>query len=225
MIEVEEKFLREIIANFDKLPENKQDWFAMVGRRLAWNEQDFRTYLKIIQSDKDVKFFGGLKLKPNMSYYVVAESREALEKFRIYYTVHGAKTFEDFIRFTQKIFLNTYVEQTSNPNCDINDMVLSGKRLLVYCHKNNKYVSDKQQAWIQGNLFCSDVCDRLIKGHKVLILAEYNIKELDDILGDIKLLKINISKTDLTNHGLYTLKNNVAKRATEKRDDDWEYRN
>lgn len=210
MIEKEEKFLREELRNFDQVPENVLEWLCMVGRRLSWNRTDFRVYMAITKSQKDMAFFDNLKLNPNMSYYVVSESREFLEKFRVYYTVYGAKKTSDYIKFTKKIMLNMYVRQIEDPEFSINNMILSGRRLLVYCHNKNNYVSDKQQAWIQGSLFSSDICDRLLNGNRLLILAEYNVKEIDEIVGVYRIVKIHIGKNDLTNHGMYLMNNSVV---------------
>ena len=74
MFEVESlNLLRKVIKNFDDLPYNLQYWLDKVVNRVERKEQDFRTYLAMSKSAKDMKFLDGLKLKENMSYYVVSE--------------------------------------------------------------------------------------------------------------------------------------------------------
>ena len=64
-------------------------------------------------------------------------------------------------------------------------------------------MTDKQTAWIQGNLFASDICDRLIRGSKILILSEYEVAEVEDLLRTFKLQKVKIGDYDMQFHGLY----------------------
>ena len=168
MFEVESlNLLRKVIKNFDDLPYNLQYWLDKVVNRVERKEQDFRTYLAMSKSAKDMKFLDGLKLKENMSYYVVSERREFLEKFRVYMQVCVPKDVSDFIVFSDKVFLNSYVRQVNEDKYSIEDMLLSHRRLQVYCHKNN-HMTDKQTAWIQGNLFASDICLFLMKSKKFI---------------------------------------------------------
>lgn len=199
-----EKMLRKVIKGYDNLSDNMKLWLDRVSNRLERNEQDFRTYLALSRSNKDMDFFDNLKLISDMSYYVVAPKREYLEKFRIYYQVYGPKNVNDLIFFSNKVFLNTYVRQTNETNFNIDEMVVSNRRLQVYCHANNN-MTDKQSAWIQGNLFASDICDRIIKGNRVLILSEYKVDEIEALLQSIRLKKIAINDNDLQFHGLYNL--------------------
>ena len=79
MFEVESlNLLKKVIKNFDELPYNVQYWLDKVVNRVERREQDFRTYLAMSKSPKDMKFLNSLKLKENMSYYVVSERREFL---------------------------------------------------------------------------------------------------------------------------------------------------
>ena len=206
MFEVESlNLLRKVIKNFDDLPYNLQYWLDKVVNRVERKEQDFRTYIAMSKSAKDMKFLDGLKLKENMSYYVVSERREFLEKFRVYMQVCVPKDVSDFIVFSDKVFLNSYVRQVNEDKYSIEDMLLSHRRLQVYCHKNN-HMTDKQTAWIQGNLFASDICDRLIRGSKILILSEYEVSEVEDLLRTFKLQKVKIGDNDMQFHGLYNAK-------------------
>ena len=210
MFEVESlNLLRKVIKNFDDLPYNLQYWLDKVVNRVERKEQDFRTYLAMSKSAKDMKFLDGLKLKENMSYYVVSERREFLEKFRVYMQVCVPKDVSDFIEFSDKVFLNSYVRQVNEDKYSIEDMLLSHRRLQVYCHKNN-HMTDKQTAWIQGNLFASDICDRLIRGSKILILSEYEVSEVEDLLRTFKLQKVKISDNDMQFHGLYNAKKTLG---------------
>lgn len=203
MFEVESlNLLRKVIKNFDELPYNVQYWLDKVVNRVERKEQDFRTYLAMSKSAKDMKFLNSLKLKENMSYYVVSDRREFLEKFRVYMQVCVPKDVSDFIVFSDKVFLNSYVRQVNEDKYSIEDMLLSHRRLQVYCHKNN-HMTDKQTAWIQGNLFASDICDRLIRGSKILILSEYEVAEVEDLLRTFKLQKVKIGDNDMQFHGLY----------------------
>lgn len=203
MSESEVEKIRNYIGGFDNLSPNMQDWTITVAKRLKWNRKDLATYQAIVSSPKDMAFFSNLKLKANKSYYVVSNQWEFLEKFRVYYKVFGIKNTNDYIEFTNKVFLSTYEKALDDEDFNIDRMVVSNKRLLVYCHKNNNYVSDKQKAWIQGNLFASDICDRLINGSKVLILAEYEVNEIETLVGRMPLTKIKIGDSDLKHHGLY----------------------
>lgn len=200
--------LRKVIKNYDNLPQNVQYWMNKVVNRVDRCEQDLRTYLALSKSVKDMNYLNSLKLQSDMSYYVVADKREHLEKFRIYLQVCVPKGVNDFIAFSDKVFLNSYVRQVNDEKYNIDDMIISHRRLQVYCHKNN-HMTDKQTAWIQGNLFASDLCDRMIKGSKVLILSEYDLPEVDNLLTSFKLRKINIKNNDMELHGLYNVKGQV----------------
>ena len=204
MNELERRRMNHAIEGFNELPLGKQNWLCEVARRLRWNKDDFAAYLAIDNSSRDKKFFESLKLEYNMSYYVVSEKQEFLEKFRVYYLTNVTSKREGNVFFTKRVFLNDYVKVVDDPNYSMSELTLDNKRLFVYCHKNNRYVTDKQQAWVQGNLFCSDVCDRLLSGEKLLILAEYPIQEIEDILSQMKLIKVAINNNDLITHGLYT---------------------
>lgn len=206
MNEQERRRMNHAIEGFNELPLGKQNWLCEVARRLRWNEEDFRTYLCIDNSARDKKFFDSLNLEYNMSYYVVSDKQEFLEKFRVYYLTNITSKREGKVFFTKRVVLNDYIKVVDDPNYSMSELTLDNKRLLVYCHKNNCYVTDKQQAWVQGNLFCSDICDRLLSGEKLLILAEYPIREIEDILGQMKLIKVLINKDDLVTHGLYKAK-------------------
>ena len=202
MYEVESvKLLKKVIKNYDDLPQNLKYWLDKVVNRTDHNESDLRTYLAMSKSNKDMAFFESLKLKKNLSYYVVSEQREFLEKFRVYLQVCVPKDVNDFISFSDKVFLNSYVRQVNDEKFNINEMLLSHRRLQVYCHKNN-HMTDKQSAWVQGNL-----CDRLIRGNKVLILAEYKVDEVEELLKSFPLKKIEIRNNDLTLQGLYKVNN------------------
>ena len=203
MSETEKNKLRKVFSDFDTYPTSKQDWLCEVCRRLSWKLQDLRTYVAIDKTPKDKRFFEKLKLNANMSYYVVSSNREFLEKFRVYFTVYGVKNRFDYIIFTKRVSLNDYKKAIDNKDFSIDELVMDSKRLLVYCHKNNSYISDRQQASVQGNLFCSDICDRLLADSKVLILAEYKIDEIENIIGQMRLTKVVIGDNDLTHHGLY----------------------
>jgi hypothetical protein len=204
--------LRKVIGNYDNLTDNTKAWLENVVNRLERNEQDLRTYLAMVKSDKDMSFLNSLKLTKDMSYYVVSDRREFLEKFRVYMQVCVPKTFNDYISFTEKVFLNTYVRQVNDDKFNIDELILSRKRLQIYCHKNN-HMTDKQTAWIQGNLFTSDVCDRLIRGSKLLILSEYPLDEVEDMLSSFKLRKIVIKKNDMKLHNLYTVAGNTKSKS------------
>lgn len=201
--ESEVERIKKYVPNYDSCSPGMQDWLIVVAKRLRWSKKDFLTFDRIISTPKDRRFFESLDLKANRSYYVVSNQWEFLEKFRVYYKVEGIKHKNDYIDFTSKVLLSAYEKQINNDDFNIDSMVVSNKRLLVYCHKNNNYMSDKQQAWIQGNLFASDICDRLIKGNKVLILSEYDVSEIDSLVGRMPLVKIKIGDNDLTHHGLY----------------------
>lgn len=207
MTEVESlNLLRRTIKNYDELPNNTKFWLDVVVNRVGRNEQDFKTYLAMSKSNKDMTFLSNLKLNGDMSYYVVSDRREYLEKFRIYMQVCVPKTVNDYISFSDKVFLNTYVKQVHDDKFNIDEMIISRRRLQVYCHKNN-HMTDKQTAWIQGNLFTSDICDRLIRGSRILILSEYEVPEVEDLLRSFKLRKIKITEGSMNFHGLYNAVN------------------
>ena len=111
--------------------------------------------------------------------------------------------------FSNKVFLNSYIKEVNDDQFKIDEMIISRKRLQVYCHKNN-HMTDKQTAWVQGNLFASDICDRLIRGSKILILAEYDVEEIDNLLDSFKLRKIKIKDNDMEVHGLYNVRDNAS---------------
>lgn len=208
MNETHEDILCSLVKDYHNQKQEMKDWLNIVGQRLTWNKEDMHTFLRLTKKDK--AYLKSLDLVPNMSYYVVAPKREYLEKFRVYYTVRGPKTWNDYIAFTQKVFLSSYEKQIDNFDFKIDSLVVAQQRLLVYCHKNNNYVSDKQAAWIQGNLFSSDICDRLIQGNRVLILSEYDVKELDNLVGTLRLTKIAININKMDYQGIYD--NTAAKK-------------
>lgn len=198
------KLLRKVIKKYDELPYNVKNWLDKVVNRVSRNEQDLRTYLAMSKSQKDMNFFNSLNLKSDMSYYVVSSKREFLEKFRVYMQVCSPKHLDDLVLYSDKVFLNTYVRQVKEEKFDIDEMIVANRRLQIYCHKNNN-MTDKQSAWIQGNLVASDICDRIIRGNKILVLSEYPVEEVDDLVGTIMLRKIVINDNDLQFHGLYNL--------------------
>lgn len=80
-------------------------------------------------------------------------------------------------------------------------------------------MTDKQTAWIQGNLFASDICDRLIRGSKILILSEYEVSEVEDLLKTFKLQKIRIRANDMKLHGLYSAQGTIGGTALNELDE------